>query len=153
MIIIIIIIQDMIIIIIIIIAVAFYDYQKAYDKVHHDWMVRVYEWIGISTAVISLLRELMNKWKTRLELWKDGEKYVSRWIDIKCGFLQGDSYSTVGFCITEIPIAKLLEQSKGYRMEEPGKRDVSRTHSLFVDHFMVYQGSHNLVKEINEVIV
>ena len=23
-------------------AVAFYDYKKAYDKVHHDWMLRVY---------------------------------------------------------------------------------------------------------------
>ena len=134
-------------------AVAFYDYQKAYDKVHHDWMVRVYEWIGIPTAVISLLRELMNKWKTRLELWKDGEKCVSRWIDIKCGFLQGDSYSSVGFCITEIPIAKLLEQSKGYRMGEPGKRAVNRTHCLFVDDLKVYQESHNLLKEINEVIV
>ena len=128
-------------------AVAFYDYQKAYDKVHHDWMVRVYEWIGIPTAAISLLRELMNKRKTRLELWKDGEKCVSRWIDIKCGF------SPVGFCITEIPIAKLLEQSKGYRMGEPGKRDVSRTHSFFVDDLKVYQESHNLLKEINEVIV
>ena len=134
-------------------AVAFYDYQKGFDKVHHDWMVRVYEWIGIPTAVISLLRELMNKWKTRLELWKDGEKCVSRWIDIKCGFLQGDSHSPVGFCITEIPIAKRLEQSKGFRMGEPGKRDVSRTHSLLVDDLKAYQKSHNLLKEINEVIV
>ena len=24
-------------------AVAFYDYKKAYDKVHHDWMLRVYK--------------------------------------------------------------------------------------------------------------
>ena len=116
-------------------------------------MVRVYEWIGIPTAVISLLREPMNKWKTRLEFWTDGEKCVSRWIDIKCGFLQGDSYLPVGFGITEIPIAKLLEQSKGYRMGEPGKRDVSRTQSLFVDDLKVYQESHNLLKEINEVIV
>ena len=95
----------------------------------------------------------MNKWKTRLELWKDGGKCVSRWIDIKCGFVQGDSYSPVGFCITEIPIAKLLDQSKGYRMGEPGKRDVSRKHSLFVDDLNVYQESHNLLKEINKVIV
>ena len=28
-------------------AVAFYDYKKAYNKVHHDRMLRVYEWIGI----------------------------------------------------------------------------------------------------------
>ena len=43
-------------------------------------------------------------------------------------------------------------------MGEPGKRDVSRTHSLFVDDFKVYdlkvyRESHNLLKEINEVIV
>ena len=34
-------------------AVAFYDYKKAYDKVHHDWMLRVYEWIGIPKEVIN----------------------------------------------------------------------------------------------------
>ena len=28
------------------IAVAFYDYQKAYDKVRHDCIVMVYEWMG-----------------------------------------------------------------------------------------------------------
>ena len=49
-------------------AIALYDYQKACEKVHDDWMVQVYEWIGIPTAVISLLRELINKWKTRIEL-------------------------------------------------------------------------------------
>ena len=38
-------------------------------------------------------------------------------------------------------------------MEEPGKRNISLTHSLFVDDPMVYQESHNLLKEINEVIV
>ena len=32
-------------------AVAFYYYKKAYRKVHHDWRIRVYEWIGISGGV------------------------------------------------------------------------------------------------------
>ena len=79
-------------------AVVFYDYRKAYDKVHHDWMVRVYHWIGIPKEVITLISELMEKWKTRLEIWSRSEKLTSRWIDISCGFLQGDSYSPVGFC-------------------------------------------------------
>ena len=52
---------------------AYYDYKKAYDKVHHDWMIRVYEWIGIPAVIISVLKALMNKWKTRLKLWKDGK--------------------------------------------------------------------------------
>ena len=42
-------------------AVAFYDYKKACDKVHHDWMFRVYKWIGISDNVIKLLSSLMRK--------------------------------------------------------------------------------------------
>ena len=63
-------------------AVAFYDYKKAYDKVHHNWMLRVYHWIGIPKEVITLISQLMEKWKTRLEIWSRGEKLTSRWIDV-----------------------------------------------------------------------
>ena len=121
-------------------AVAFYD-KKAYDKVHHDWMIRVYEWVGIPRNVTRLIQELMSKWNTGLEIWNGSEKMTSRWIRILCGLLQGDSYSPVGFCIREIPIDILLQHSWGYRMGEPGNRAVQRTHSLFVDDLKVYQES------------
>ena len=134
-------------------AVEFYDYKKAYNKVHHDWMVRVYEWIGIPRNVIKLIAELMCKWKTRLEVWNGSEKVTSRWIQILCGFLQGDSYSPVGFCITEITVCILLQHSRGYRMGEPGNHVVKRTHSLFVDDLKVYQESPNALKIVNETIV
>ena len=49
-------------------AIAFYDYRKAYDKVHHDWMHGVYKWIGIPHNVITLLSSIMRKWKIRLEI-------------------------------------------------------------------------------------
>ena len=42
-------------------AVAFYNYKKAYDKVRHYWMIRVYEWIRIPKSVIKLIKELMRK--------------------------------------------------------------------------------------------
>ena len=58
-------------------AVAFYNYKKASDKVHHDWMIRVYEWIGIPNSVIKLVKMLMRKWKTRVEIWRDCEKTTS----------------------------------------------------------------------------
>ena len=38
-------------------AVAFYDQKKAYDKVHHYWMLRVYKWIGIPHNVIHCLAQ------------------------------------------------------------------------------------------------
>ena len=105
-------------------AVAYYDYRKAYDMVHHDWMLRVYEWMGIPKSVCKVIEQLMVRWKTRLEVFDQGKKVVSRWIEIKRRFLQGDSYSPVGFCLTEIPIATLLEGTEGYRMGPPGNREV-----------------------------
>ena len=134
-------------------ALAIYDYKKAYDKVHHDWMLRVYSWMGLPANVISLLRQVMRYWNTRFEIWNEGGKKVSRWINIRCGFLQGDSYSPVGFCLSEVPLCKLLQEKKGYRMGQPGKREVKRTHSLFIDDLKVYQESHKILKDVNETIV
>ena len=134
-------------------AVAFYDYKKAYDKVHHDWILRVYRWISVPDEVIKLISNLMELRKTRLEIWSKGEKMTSRWINISCGFLQGDSYSPVAFCISEIPVWPLLQQSRGYKMGPPGGRDVSRPHSLFADDLRVYQESHAILRDVNEVIV
>ena len=134
-------------------AVAYYDYRKAYDSVHHDWMMRVFDWIGIPEDVRLVLQALMKKWKTRLEVWDESKKYVSRWINISCGFLQGDSYSPVGFCLTEIPICILLSQTRGYRMGPPGERKVKRTHSLFIDDLKVYKESHQQLQAVNEILV
>ena len=78
---------------------------------------------------------------------------ISRWTDIMCGFLQEGSYSPVGFCISEIPVCKLLQQSKGYRMGTPANRIISRTHSLFINDLKQYQESHEIIKEVNEIIV
>lgn len=99
--------------------VAFYDQKKVYDKVHNDWMLHVYQWIGIPKEEIELIYQLMIKWKIRLKIWNKGEKITCRSIEILCQFLQGRSYSPVGFCVPEILVCKLPQQSKGYRMGEP----------------------------------
>ena len=103
-------------------AVAYYDYEKAYNMVHHDWMLRAYEWMGINRKVWNVIEEEMKKWKTRLEVRNKNKLLRSRWMDIKKGFLQGDTYSPFGFCCTEIPVM-LLEESDGYQMGPQVKRD------------------------------
>ena len=134
-------------------AVAFYDYRKAYDKVRHDWMLRVYQWMGVPEKVVNVLSHLMKGWKTRLEVTDKGETKISRWIKIRKGFLQGDSYSPVGFCITEVPITMMLEETDGYKMGQPGKRDLKRTHRMFIDDLKVYQENHQKLEATNETIV
>ena len=46
------------------------------------------------------------------------------------GFLQGESYSPVGFCQTEVPISMLIKLSDGYTMGQRDKERVKRTHSI-----------------------
>ena len=74
-------------------AVAFYDYQKEYNMVRHDWMTRVYQRMGVPEKVVNVIVKLMEGWKTRLKINEDGKVLPSRKIDIRKWFLQGDSYS------------------------------------------------------------
>ena len=76
-------------------AVAFYDYQKAYDMVRHDWMMRVYRWMGVPEKILDVIYKLMSGWNTRLEISVNGKTIKSRSIRIARGFLQGDSFSPV----------------------------------------------------------
>lgn len=47
----------------------------------------------------------------------------------------------------------LSDETDSYRMGKPGKRDVKRTHSLFIDDLKVSQESHKKLEVANEVIV
>ena len=112
-------------------AVAYYDYKKAYDYVHHDWINRVIGWMELDIKVRKVIAKMMSGWKTRLVITSEREQKKSRWIQFNQGFLQGDSFSPVGFCICEIPILMLIESSKGYRMGPPESRIFNKTDSLF----------------------
>ena len=61
----------------------------------------------------NVIIKLMEEWKTRLEVTEDGKVLTSRKINIRKRFLQGDSYSPVGSCLTEIPIPMLIEETDG----------------------------------------
>ena len=90
-------------------AVAFYDYQKAYDMVRHDWMIRVYQWMGAPEKLIEFVKELMKRWKTKLEVTENKKQIVSRLSNVTRGFLQGDSFSPM-----------LVQGSDGYKWGKVG---------------------------------
>ena len=95
----------------------------------------------------------MDGWKTKLEVNDGGEIKTSRWIRILKGFLQGDSYSSVGLCLTEMPIVMLLDETEGYKLGQPGRRCIKRMHSLFIDDLKVYQENHQMLEIANDTIV
>ena len=75
---------------------------------------------------------------------------ATRTINIRRGFLQGDSFSPVGFCLTEISIVMMLEEAAGYKMEGGG--DCKRTHTLFIDDLKLYSSGHQKLQLVNETI-
>ena len=89
--------------------------------VHHDWILRVYEWMGTEKKVCNVIKEVMKKWKTCLEVRNGNKSLRSQCIDMEEGFLQGITYSPVRFCCTKIPVILLLEESDGYKMGSSGK--------------------------------
>ena len=134
-------------------SIAYYDYKKAYDFVNHDWINIVFDWMRIDGAVRKVISRMMDGWKTRLNVMHNGESKKSRWIRFNRGFLQGDSFSPVGFCICEIPVLMLIDNLQGYRMGPPGARIVNKTHSLFLDDLKVYQETEEQLEIVNEMLV
>ena len=47
----------------------------------------------------------------------------------------------------------LLKESDDYKMGPPGKREIKRTHSLFIDDLKTYQQNHQKLKMTNEILV
>ena len=101
--------------------------------VRHDWVMRVYGWMGFPQKVLMLTEALMNRWSTKIEIYDGEKRCTSRLIRFNRGFLQGDSYSAVGFCLSEVPVCIFLADSKVCCMGPPNEREVKKTHSLFID--------------------
>ena len=66
--------------------------------------------------VVNIIVKLMEGWKNRLEATEDGYVLTGRTINFRKGFLQGDNYSTVGICLTEVPFSVLIEETDGYKI-------------------------------------
>lgn len=75
-------------------------------------------------------------------MWKVTNR---KWIE----FLQDDSCIPARFWLTEVPITILLEETSGYKLGQPGQRNIKRMHSLFVDSLNVYQESHHKLEIVN----
>ena len=86
----------------------------------------------------------------RMENPVGGKKMIERSKLVDGSILEKGSYKEttipqLGFCLTEVPVAILLEQTDGYKMGNPGERNHKRTHCLFIDDLKVYQ-ENNLIK-------
>jgi hypothetical protein len=129
---------------------AWIDYQKAFDRMPHSWIIKSLEIIGINTKVISFMKKVMGYWRTRMRLHAENELIETEDIKMQCGIFQGDSLSPLLFCICLIPLTEQLNKLNiGYE-EHTTKTKIS--HLLYVDDLkLIAKSEEELQKQIQTV--
>jgi hypothetical protein len=128
---------------------AWIDYQKAFDRVPHSWIIKSLELIGINNKIISFTKKIMTYWKTWMCLHAENKLIETEDIKIQCGTFQADSLSPLLFCICLIPLAEQLNRlNMGYE-EHTTKTKIS--HLLYMDDLKPTVKSEELQKQIQTV--
>ena len=66
------------------------DYQKAFDRVPHSWIIKSLQLIGINNKVKSFTKKVMTYWKTCMCLHAKNKLTVTEDIKIQCGIFEAD---------------------------------------------------------------
>jgi hypothetical protein len=129
---------------------AWMDYQKAFDRVPHNCIIKSLELIGINNRVILFTKKVMTYWKTRMCLHAENKLIETEYIKIQCGIFQGDSLSPLLFCICLIPLTEQLNRlNTGYE-EHATKTKIS--HLLYMDDLkLIAKSEEELQKQIQTV--
>jgi hypothetical protein len=78
-------------------SMAWIDYQNAFDRVPHSWIIKSLELIGINNKVIAFTKKAMTYWRTRTRLHTENALIETEDIKVQCGIIQGDSLSPLLF--------------------------------------------------------
>jgi len=98
-----------------ILSMAWIDYQKAFDRMPHSWIIKSLELIGINNKVILFTKKVMTYWKTRMCLHAEYKLIETEDIKTQCGIFRGESLSPLLFCICLISLTEQLNRlNTGY---------------------------------------
>ena len=91
------------------------DYQKAFDSIHHDWMIQSLRLAKIPEKLIAAIETLTKQWATIVELHGNQSSITSDVINFSNGIFQGDSISVLLFILWLNPLSYMLGKLKGYK--------------------------------------
>ena len=116
-------------------AMAWIDYNKAYDMVPHSWIIECFHLFVVAENIKKLLVNSMEKWKVML---CSGNSELGE-VGIKRVIFEGDSLSPLVFLFTSIPLSLILRKAKAAYEFLESKEKVN--HLLFMDDLRLYSRS------------
>ena len=95
---------------------AWIDYQKAFNRVPHSWIIKSLELIGINNKVILFTKKVMSYWRKCMRIHTENKLIETDDIKIQCGIFQGDSLLPLLYCICLIHLTEQLNRlNRGYK--------------------------------------
>ncbi|KAH9148249.1 hypothetical protein AeRB84_008337 [Aphanomyces euteiches] len=111
--------------------VALLDFEKAFDRVDHAYLLRVLRHYGFPETFVDMVRVLYSGRKSRILV----NGFLSKPVHISRGVLQGDPLSPLLFVIALEPMCQLLRQHSNYGIK---CGDRYHTGSYFADDSQLY---------------
>ncbi|XP_055846222.1 uncharacterized protein LOC129912125 [Episyrphus balteatus] len=132
--------------------VSYIDYKKAFDSIPHTWLIEVLKIYHIHPKVISFLTHIMSKWKTCIEMFKNGTLLKTKEIPIKSGIFKGDYFSALWFCIAINPLSNMLNSSKyGFKIKS-NNSEFKINHLLYMDDLKTYASTKAHLNYLLEIV-
>lgn len=127
---------------------AWFDYQKAFDRVPHHWLRQMLAAIKAPAEIQRCISTLIPLWRSCFECGR-GRTSVQVNLEYKRGLFQGDSLSPLLFCLSIAPLSfALRKETMGYVVRSGN----SLTHSFFMDDLKLYaRGRKRLVESMKVV--
>ena len=126
------------------------DYQKAFDSVTHEWLIRSLKLAKVPQKLISAIEQLTKQWATIASLHGTNETIITEIIKFLNGIFQGDTLSVLLFVLCLNPLSFLLQKLKGYSYGK--NRNHTITHNFFVDDLKLYASSLSILKKQLELV-
>ena len=123
---------------------AWIDYRKAFDSVSHSWIIKAKQIYKVSLDLIKYIKHSMSTWQTTMILNFSSGSITTNPIRIKNGIFQGDSLSSLLFCLSLAPLSDLLNNTElGYDID---KERIS--HLFYMDDLKLYSKNDNQLERL-----
>ena len=112
------------------------DYQKAFDSVTHEWLLRSLQLAKVPLQLLSAIENLTKYWSTIASLHGTNESVINDVIKYRNGISQGATLLVLLFVLCLNLLSFLLQNLKGYSYGK--SRNHTLTHNFFVDELELY---------------
>nr|CAI5864221.1 unnamed protein product [Callosobruchus analis] len=130
----------------------FIDYKKAFDSVPHSWLIKILRIYKINPGLRLFLTKTMESWRTNIHLKTQEGHIQTDELHIRRGIFQGDSLSSLWFCLCLNPLSNTLNSTKyGFDIRHQRVNQHKINHLLYMDDIKLYAATEVQLRELLKI--